>query len=109
MTPKLNHIRRLRLPLSCLMLSALLAWSITPDFHLADRSAAYYKNADDQVELLLDFDRNVQVQAPAKEHASSTPPFNSWFEAATETIDTATVAGTPALKVLYSTVEINAP
>jgi hypothetical protein len=108
MKSHLDHIRAIRIPIACLLLSALLVWFITPDFHRTDSSAAYCKRSGEKVTLQLEFERSVQAHFVAKVYTAEAPN-TTLQENATASIQVPGPARTPALKALYSTVEINAP
>jgi hypothetical protein len=109
MNLSLNHIRHLRLPLTALVLSALFVWFITPNVRGNDNSNAYFNQGGDQIVLVLDaFKRNAPIQSVAKEYTSETTD-NIGLETACASVHCPALIGTLVLKVLYSTIEINAP
>jgi len=108
MTLDLNHIRRLRGPMSSLLLSAMLIWFITPDVHGVYSSTTYFKHAGDQITILLDLERSAPAQSAVKEYSVTTITYDTRPERIPPLVQT-TPDGTLVLKVLYSTLEINAP
>ena len=109
MNLSLNHIRRMRLPLTALVLSALFVWFITPNVRGNDNSNAYFNQGGDQIVLVLDaFKRNAPIQSVPKESTSETT-VNIRLETASASVHCPALINTLVLKVLYSTVEINAP
>ena len=109
MNLSLNHIRRMRLPLTALVLSALFVWFITPNVRGNDNSNAYFNQGGDQIILVLDaFKRNASAQSVEKVHMSETTD-DSGLAATPASVQRPAPVDSPVLRVLYSTVEINAP